>query len=97
MAAVGEADVQFGAIRCLVTGANGGLGFEACAQLVKLGVGTVVVGCRTQAKADKAVEQLAEQTGAPASSFDTSTAYRRAAVPSVWSFVLSHADVHLAI
>lgn len=47
----------------LVTGANSGLGFEAARQLADLGYGSVVLACRTQAKADKARAELVEATG----------------------------------
>lgn len=47
----------------LVTGANSGLGFEAAAQLAEMGYGSVVLACRTQAKADSARAELVERTG----------------------------------
>ncbi|MGI9608579.1 MAG: SDR family NAD(P)-dependent oxidoreductase [Acidimicrobiales bacterium] len=48
----------------LVTGANSGLGFEAAAQLAEMGYGRVTVACRSQEKADTAVRELVERTGA---------------------------------
>lgn len=56
-------------MRVLVTGANGGLGLEACAQLASQGVKTVILGCRTQAKAEDAIVQLVAKTGKPAETF----------------------------
>ena len=47
----------------LVTGANSGLGFEAARQLAELGYGSIVLACRTQAKADDARTALVEATG----------------------------------
>lgn len=47
----------------LVTGANSGLGFEAAAQLAERGWGTVILACRTKAKAEGAREKLIERTG----------------------------------
>ena len=47
----------------LVTGANSGLGFEAARQLAELGYGSIVLACRTQAKADEARAALVEATG----------------------------------
>ena len=38
----------------LVTGANSGLGFEAARQLAELGYESIVLACRTDAKADLA-------------------------------------------
>ena len=47
----------------LVTGANSGLGFEAARQLAELGYGTVVLACRSRAKADAARAELVAATG----------------------------------
>lgn len=47
----------------IVTGANSGLGFEAARQLAALGYESIVLACRTQAKADQAKSQLVELTG----------------------------------
>lgn len=47
----------------LVTGANSGIGFEAAAQLAEAGWGRVVLGCRTEAKAEAARASLVERVG----------------------------------
>ncbi len=47
----------------LVTGANSGLGFEAARQLAELGYESIVLACRTEAKADTARRELVEATG----------------------------------
>lgn len=47
----------------LVTGANSGLGFEAARQLAELGYASIVLACRTEAKANQARAQLVELTG----------------------------------
>jgi NAD(P)-dependent dehydrogenase (short-subunit alcohol dehydrogenase family) len=47
----------------LVTGANSGLGFEAARQLAALGYDSIVLACRTQAKAEQARKELVEATG----------------------------------
>ena len=47
----------------LVTGANSGLGFEAARQLAELGYQSIVLACRTEAKADKARTELVTATG----------------------------------
>ncbi len=47
----------------LVTGANSGLGLEAARQLAELGYRSIVLACRSQAKADKARAELVESTG----------------------------------
>ncbi len=47
----------------LITGANSGVGFEAAAQLAEAGWGTVILACRTEAKADLARAALEERVG----------------------------------
>ncbi|MEM9134913.1 MAG: SDR family NAD(P)-dependent oxidoreductase [Actinomycetota bacterium] len=47
----------------LVTGANSGLGFEAARQLADLGYESIVLACRTEAKARTARQELVEATG----------------------------------
>lgn len=55
----------------LVTGANSGLGYEACRQLVVgFGVPKIYLGCRNETKARAAIERLVEETGKPQSTFE---------------------------
>jgi NAD(P)-dependent dehydrogenase (short-subunit alcohol dehydrogenase family) len=42
----------------IVTGSNTGLGFEACRLLLKLGLSSLVMGVRSQARGDQAAKQL---------------------------------------
>lgn len=42
----------------IVTGANGGLGFEVARQLIRLGVGRLIITARSQSKGDAAVARL---------------------------------------
>ncbi len=44
----------------LITGANGGLGFETVKQLVELKPKRIVLACRTQAKADETKKRISE-------------------------------------
>ncbi len=46
----------------LITGANGGLGFETVKQLVELKPKRIVLACRTQAKADETIKRICELT-----------------------------------
>lgn len=50
--------------RCLITGANAGIGFATALQLARMGAELVIV-CRDQAKSDEAKRQLIEQSGQP--------------------------------
>ncbi|KAL8778496.1 MAG: hypothetical protein Q9213_007387 [Squamulea squamosa] len=47
----------------LVTGANSGLGLEAAQKFISLGAQTVILACRTIAKAEAARSEIAERTG----------------------------------
>lgn len=53
----------------LVTGANGGIGKEACSQLASKGFQTVILTCRSVEKGEAAVQDLVETTGVPKSTF----------------------------
>eukprot|EP00471_Norrisiella_sphaerica_P000353 CAMPEP_0184488404 /NCGR_PEP_ID=MMETSP0113_2-20130426/11699_1 /TAXON_ID=91329 /ORGANISM="Norrisiella sphaerica, Strain BC52" /LENGTH=361 /DNA_ID=CAMNT_0026871141 /DNA_START=134 /DNA_END=1219 /DNA_ORIENTATION=+ len=46
----------------IVTGSNTGIGFQTALQIAKMGA-TVIMGCRTAAKAKKAVQQIIEASG----------------------------------
>lgn len=55
----------------VVTGANQGVGFEACRQLaLDDRVGKVVLTCRSEAKARAAIDALAASTNKPNDRFD---------------------------
>ncbi|KAF3063490.1 Retinol dehydrogenase 11 [Daldinia childiae] len=49
----------------VVTGANTGLGFEACLHLSRLGVGKLIMAVRTIAKGDDARKKILNSTGRP--------------------------------
>lgn len=58
----------------LVTGANGGCGFEACRQLcAEASVTKIILGCRNKGRADAAVKSLCQSTNKPSSFFDILT------------------------
>jgi retinol dehydrogenase 12 len=48
----------------LITGANAGIGFEACKLLAQLNCSTIVVACRSTAKGDKAREAILQAAAA---------------------------------
>ncbi|KAI0853648.1 hypothetical protein F5Y00DRAFT_270789 [Daldinia vernicosa] len=54
----------------IVTGANTGLGFEACIHLSRLGVGKLIMAVRTIAKGDDARERILNSMGRPESSIE---------------------------
>ncbi|KAI0556266.1 NAD(P)-binding protein [Xylaria curta] len=54
----------------IVTGANTGLGYEACKHLSQLGVGKLIMACRDTAKGEAAKKNILASTGRPASSID---------------------------
>eukprot|EP00003_Mantamonas_plastica_P007745 TRINITY_DN1657_c1_g1_i1.p1 TRINITY_DN1657_c1_g1~~TRINITY_DN1657_c1_g1_i1.p1 ORF type:complete len:406 (+),score=119.44 TRINITY_DN1657_c1_g1_i1:607-1824(+) len=47
----------------IVTGANAGIGFEACKQLAELGSSVVIMACRNEKKGKAALERLEKSTG----------------------------------
>lgn len=59
-----DLDVDLSPRRCLVTGANQGLGFEAALGLADLGAETVLL-CRDAARGEEAAARIREQTGNP--------------------------------
>lgn len=54
----------------VVTGANTGLGFEACLHLLQLGVGKLIMAVRTASKGNTARKTLLDLTGQPESSIE---------------------------
>ena len=54
---------NYSAKTALVTGANSGVGFEACRQLAAAGWGKVILACRSETKAEDARAKLTERTG----------------------------------
>ncbi|KAI1483193.1 NAD(P)-binding protein [Daldinia eschscholtzii] len=54
----------------IVTGANTGLGFEACLHLSRLGVDKLIMGVRTIAKGEDAKRRVIKATGRPESSIE---------------------------
>ena len=57
-----DLDVELGDRRCLVTGANSGIGFETALALADLGA-EVVLLCRNAERGEAAVETIRERTG----------------------------------
>lgn len=57
-----DLDVDLAGRRCLVTGANAGIGFEIAAALADLGA-EVLLGCRSRARGDEAAAAIRERTG----------------------------------
>ncbi|KAH8170486.1 short chain dehydrogenase domain-containing protein [Sarocladium implicatum] len=47
----------------IVTGGNGGLGYEAIQHLVKMGAATVIMAVRTVSKGEEAKQEIEEATG----------------------------------
>jgi NAD(P)-dependent dehydrogenase (short-subunit alcohol dehydrogenase family) len=58
----GDLDVDLSGRRCLVTGANSGIGFETSLALADLGA-EVVLLCRSRARGEQAAERIRAQTG----------------------------------
>jgi NAD(P)-dependent dehydrogenase (short-subunit alcohol dehydrogenase family) len=59
-----DLDVDLSDRRCLVTGANSGIGFETALALADLGA-EVVMLCRSRERGEQAVQRVREQTGNP--------------------------------
>ncbi len=57
-----DLDVELGGRRCLVTGANSGIGFETALALADLGA-EVVLLCRNSERGEEAAERIRERTG----------------------------------
>jgi NAD(P)-dependent dehydrogenase (short-subunit alcohol dehydrogenase family) len=57
-----DLDVDLSDRRCLVTGANSGIGYETALALADLGA-EVVLLCRSRDRAEEAAQQIREQTG----------------------------------
>jgi NAD(P)-dependent dehydrogenase (short-subunit alcohol dehydrogenase family) len=57
-----DLDVDLSGRRCLVTGANSGIGFETALALADLGADVVML-CRDAARGEAAAERVREQTG----------------------------------
>ncbi len=57
-----DLDVDLAGRRCLVTGANSGIGYETALALADLGA-EVVLLCRNRERAEKAAQQMRAQTG----------------------------------
>lgn len=60
----GDLDVDLAGRRCLVTGANSGIGFETALALADLGA-EVVLLCRSEERGAEAVRRIRERTGNP--------------------------------
>jgi NAD(P)-dependent dehydrogenase (short-subunit alcohol dehydrogenase family) len=58
----GDLDVDLSARRCLVTGANSGIGYESALALADLGA-EVVLLCRSLERGEAAAERIRQQTG----------------------------------
>ncbi|KAK8086485.1 hypothetical protein PG994_001459 [Apiospora phragmitis] len=54
----------------IVTGANGGLGFESSLHLSRLGVGKLIMGVRTVAKGEDAKKRILDITNQPSSAIE---------------------------
>jgi len=58
----GDLDVDLTGRRCLVTGANSGIGYETALALADLGADVLLL-CRNQERGEKAVQRIRQQTG----------------------------------
>lgn len=57
----------------IVTGANSGLGYEACLHLSRLSVGKLIMAVRTPSKGEEARSSILKETGRPESSVEVWT------------------------
>jgi dehydrogenase/reductase SDR family protein 12 len=57
-----DLDVDLRGRRCLITGANSGIGFETALALADLGADVVML-CRSELRGEQAAERIREQTG----------------------------------
>ncbi len=57
-----DLDVDLSGRRCLVTGANSGIGYETALALADLGADVVLL-CRSRERGERAAERIREQTG----------------------------------
>jgi len=57
-----DLDVDLSGRRCIVTGANSGIGYETALALADLGA-EVVLACRSRDRGEEAVQRIREQTG----------------------------------
>ncbi|MHC4421860.1 MAG: SDR family NAD(P)-dependent oxidoreductase, partial [Planctomycetota bacterium] len=57
-----DLDVELSGRRCIVTGANSGIGYETALALADLGAEVVLV-CRSRDRGEEAVKRIREQTG----------------------------------
>ncbi len=57
-----DLDVDLSGRRCVVTGANSGIGYETALALADLGA-EVVLACRSRDRGEEAVQRIREQTG----------------------------------
>jgi NAD(P)-dependent dehydrogenase (short-subunit alcohol dehydrogenase family) len=65
-----DLDVDLAGRRCLVTGANSGIGFESSLALADLGADVVML-CRSAERGEKAAKQIRQQTGSKRVSVET--------------------------
>ncbi len=59
-----DLEVDLGGKRCLITGANSGIGYESALALADLGA-EIVLLCRSSERGEEAAERIRQQTGNP--------------------------------